>query len=76
MSLLLLLTGCWDSRQIEQLSIAIGLGVDKGEDDKNVKLTYQFLVPKRSDKTAALRTRPKWCPPPETRFIKPSVPPL
>ncbi|MDE1428389.1 Ger(x)C family spore germination protein [Bacillus licheniformis] len=47
LSLLLLLTGCWDSRQIEKLSIAIGLALDKGEDDKNVKLTYQFLVPKK-----------------------------
>nr|MDH3153313.1 hypothetical protein [Bacillus licheniformis] len=37
----------WDSRQIEKLSIAIGLALDKGEDDKNVKLTYQFLVPKK-----------------------------
>ena len=34
LSLLLLLTGCWDSRQIEKLSIAIGLALDKGEDDK------------------------------------------
>lgn len=41
------LTGRWDSRQIEKLSIAIGLALDKGEDDKNVKLTYQFLVPKK-----------------------------
>ncbi|KAA6450603.1 Ger(x)C family spore germination protein [Bacillus swezeyi] len=47
LSLLLLLTGCWDSRQIEELSIAIGLAMDKGEDDKKVKLTYQFLVPKK-----------------------------
>ncbi|ASB90725.1 Ger(x)C family spore germination protein [Bacillus sonorensis] len=47
LSLLLLLTGCWDSRQIEKLSIAIGLGMDKGEGEKNVKLTYQILVPKK-----------------------------
>ncbi|WP_077735546.1 Ger(x)C family spore germination protein [Bacillus sonorensis] len=47
LSLTLLLTGCWDSRQIEELSIAIGLAMDKGEDDKKVKMTFQFLVPKK-----------------------------
>ena len=30
LSLLLLLTGCWDSRQIEKLSIAIGLALGIG----------------------------------------------
>ncbi|KKB75435.1 MULTISPECIES: Ger(x)C family spore germination protein [Bacillus] len=52
LSLLLLLTGCWDSRQIEKFSIAIGLGVDKGEGDKKVKLSYQILVPKKIGQNA------------------------
>ncbi|MCY8309365.1 Ger(x)C family spore germination protein [Bacillus vallismortis] len=42
----LLLSGCWDSRNIEELSLVIGVGLDK-PDDENLELTQQILVPKK-----------------------------
>ncbi|USP94749.1 Ger(x)C family spore germination protein [Bacillus vallismortis] len=42
----LLLTGCWDSRNIEELSLIVGEGLDKPK-DKNLELTQQILVPKK-----------------------------
>lgn len=41
----LLLSGCWDSENIEELSLVIGIGLDK-PDDENLELTQQILVPK------------------------------
>lgn len=41
----LLLSGCWDSENIEELSLVIGVGLDK-PDDENLELTQQILVPK------------------------------
>ncbi len=49
----LLLSGCWDSRNIEELSLIIGVGLDK-PDDKNLELTQQILVPKKSAPKKAL----------------------
>lgn len=43
--LFLLSAGCWDLKDIEKLSFARGVGIDK-MDDQGVKLTYQNLVPK------------------------------
>ncbi|MEC1889589.1 spore germination receptor protein GerAC [Bacillus subtilis] len=42
----LLLSGCWDSENIEELSLVIGVGLDK-PDDENLELTQQILVPKK-----------------------------
>ncbi|MGN2617721.1 spore germination receptor protein GerAC [Bacillus stercoris] len=42
----LLLSGCWDSENIEELSLVIGVGLDK-PGDKNLELTQQILVPKK-----------------------------
>ncbi|MEC1623889.1 Ger(x)C family spore germination protein [Bacillus mojavensis] len=42
----LLLSGCWDSKNIEELSLVIGVGLDK-PDDHNLQLTQQILVPKK-----------------------------
>ncbi|MGR0118437.1 Ger(x)C family spore germination protein [Bacillus sp. 205(2023)] len=42
----LLLSGCWDSKNIEELSLVIGVGLDK-PDDHNLELTQQILVPKK-----------------------------
>nr|WGE05116.1 spore germination receptor protein GerAC [Bacillus subtilis] len=42
----LLLSGCWDSEDIEELSLVIGVGLDK-PDDENLELTQQILVPKK-----------------------------
>ncbi|MCB4340573.1 spore germination receptor protein GerAC [Bacillus subtilis] len=42
----LLLSGCWDSENIEELSLVIGVGLDK-PDNENLELTQQILVPKK-----------------------------
>ncbi|MED4557531.1 Ger(x)C family spore germination protein [Bacillus subtilis] len=42
----LMLSGCWDSQNIEELSLVIGVGLDK-PNDKNLELTQQILVPKK-----------------------------
>lgn len=49
----LLLSGCWDSKNIEELSLVIGVGLDK-PDDHNLELTQQILVPKKSVQRKAL----------------------
>ncbi len=49
----LLLSGCWDSENIEELSLVIGVGLDK-PNDKNLELTQQILVPKKSAPRRAL----------------------
>ncbi|HWO96172.1 MAG TPA: Ger(x)C family spore germination protein [Bacillus sp. (in: firmicutes)] len=63
--LLLSLTGCWSSKEIEELSLASGLALDKGEEstiEEGLKekggeytktdiitLTYQFVNPQAAD---------------------------
>lgn len=42
----LLLAGCWDSRNIEDLSLVIGVGLDKPAEE-NVEVTQQILIPKK-----------------------------
>ncbi|WP_282155304.1 Ger(x)C family spore germination protein [Cytobacillus gottheilii] len=39
-----LLSGCWDSEEIEDLSLLVGVGIDLGEDDQ-LSLTHQILLP-------------------------------
>lgn len=43
---ILLLVGCWDSWNIEELSLVIGVGLDKF-DDKNLELIQQIFVLKK-----------------------------
>lgn len=40
-----LLTGCWDSKNIEELSLVVGVGIDKGKKKDEIMLTQQILVP-------------------------------
>jgi spore germination protein len=44
-----LLTGCWDSREIEDLSIILGVAIDMDQD--RLKLTYQHLISQRKEKS-------------------------
>ncbi|MFD1177917.1 Ger(x)C family spore germination protein [Paenibacillus puldeungensis] len=41
-----LLTGCWDSQEIDELSIILGVAIDK--DNNMISLTYQHLVARES----------------------------
>ncbi|MCY8515351.1 Ger(x)C family spore germination protein [Bacillus atrophaeus] len=43
----ILLTGCWDSRNLEDLSLIIGLGLDKPENGKNLEISQQILIPRK-----------------------------
>ncbi|KON69077.1 hypothetical protein AKG34_09970 [Peribacillus butanolivorans] len=40
-----LLSGCWDSHNIEELSLVVGEGIDKSKKNDEIKLTHQILVP-------------------------------
>lgn len=39
----LLLSGCWDSRELNEIAITLALGVDKVEDE--YQITVQVVVP-------------------------------
>ncbi|TSB47067.1 Ger(x)C family spore germination protein [Alkalicoccobacillus porphyridii] len=39
------LTGCWDSRSIEEISLVIGVGVDISESGEYLSLGHQIIVP-------------------------------
>ncbi|AKL96829.1 spore germination protein KC [Clostridium aceticum] len=47
--LLLLLTGCWNQREINDLGIVIAMGIDIVEED-NIALTVQMVMPRMLDK--------------------------
>ncbi|WP_249597991.1 Ger(x)C family spore germination protein [Peribacillus frigoritolerans] len=40
-----LLAGCWDSENIEELSLVVGMGIDKSKKKDEIMLTQQILVP-------------------------------
>ncbi|MFB6466922.1 Ger(x)C family spore germination protein [Cytobacillus sp. Hz8] len=40
-----LLSGCWDKKEIEELSYVIGIGIDKAENENQIKITYLFANP-------------------------------
>lgn len=40
-----LLTGCWDSQNIEELSLVVGMGIDNSKKKDEIMLTQQILVP-------------------------------
>ena len=43
LSLIFLLSGCWDKRELNELAITMALGIDKSED--GYKVTAQVAVP-------------------------------
>ncbi len=45
----MLLTGCWDRKELNQLGIAMAIGLDKGDDGK-VQLTSQIVRPAAIEK--------------------------
>ena len=45
----LLLTGCWDRKELNQLGIAMAIGLDKGDDGK-IQLTSQIVRPGAMEK--------------------------
>ncbi|UYO35143.1 Ger(x)C family spore germination protein [Bacillus zhangzhouensis] len=52
---LILLCGCWDSTNIEELNMAIGFAVDKGDQGHKLRLSMQVLVPQKIDQEANVK---------------------
>ncbi|MFP3420971.1 MULTISPECIES: Ger(x)C family spore germination protein [Bacillus] len=52
---LILLSGCWDSTNIEELNMAIGFAVDKGDHGHKLKLSMQVLVPQKIDQETSVK---------------------
>lgn len=48
---LLLLTGCWGKREVEELAPLIALGFDLGQKPGTYLITEQFATPKKSETT-------------------------
>lgn len=44
MSMIFLLTGCWDSRELTDIGFVVALAIDKGE-KKNIRVTVQIVNP-------------------------------
>ncbi|OJU16825.1 MAG: hypothetical protein BGN88_08080, partial [Clostridiales bacterium 43-6] len=43
--LITLLTGCWDKREVDTLSIAVGFGLDIADGDDQIEMTAQMVKP-------------------------------
>ncbi|ARI75845.1 Ger(x)C family spore germination protein [Halobacillus mangrovi] len=56
MSCLLILSGCWNSRELDELGIAVAIGIDKN-DDNQYKIAVQVINPSEIA-TDAPTTRP------------------
>ncbi|OLP65192.1 Spore germination protein A3 precursor [Bacillus pumilus] len=52
---LVLLCGCWDSTNIEDLNMAIGFGVSKGDAGHKLKLSMQVLIPQKISQESAVK---------------------
>lgn len=53
------LSGCWDYRELNELSLAMALGVDKDKDSGGIRITFQIVNPKElSGRTATGRGVP------------------
>lgn len=54
-----LLTGCWNSRELNDLAIVSGIGMDKLEDEEGYRVTFQIINPSSSaPTTGAASNRP------------------
>lgn len=51
--ILLSLTSCWNSRELNTLPIVVGIGIDKEQTSKNVLLTAQILKPEEFKKNSS-----------------------
>lgn len=45
LGIVLLLTGCWNSRELNKLSIVMAMGVDKAEDTNEYRVSFQVVNP-------------------------------
>jgi spore germination protein KC len=50
--LFLSLSGCWNKREVENLAIVVGIGVDQAENSGDILFTAQVVKPSQAGKTA------------------------
>ncbi|MGN7761687.1 Ger(x)C family spore germination protein [Paenibacillus sp. 22594] len=48
LGLALSLTGCWNSRELNELAIVSGIGIDQGTKPDEYKVTFQVVIPSAS----------------------------
>ncbi|BFT71999.1 Ger(x)C family spore germination protein [Paenibacillus sp. P36] len=51
MCLVVLLVGCWNREELNEVAIVTGIGVDKSKPEEGFVLTYQVVEPKRAATT-------------------------
>lgn len=57
--LLLLLSGCWDQKRIDERAYVVAIGLDKGEKENQVKITYLITNPELSKQQGGAPEPPK-----------------
>jgi spore germination protein KC len=45
LTILFIVTGCWDKKELEEQSYVIAIGLDKAKDEGDVKVTFQIANP-------------------------------
>ncbi len=56
--LLLILTGCWDQTKIDERAYVIAIGLDKGEKENEIKITYLITNPELSKQEGSASGEP------------------
>ncbi len=59
LSIILLTTGCWNRKELNQLAIVAAVGVDKGDDQK-IQLTIQIIKPGTLKEGGSGTEKPVW----------------
>jgi spore germination protein KC len=49
----MVLSGCWDHREIAEITVVVGMAVDKDDDDKFILTVEGINAKELSDKTAS-----------------------
>jgi spore germination protein KC len=45
LSVTLLMNGCWNSRELNDIAVVVGLGIDKVHETNKYQLTFQIIIP-------------------------------
>lgn len=63
-AVIVMLTSCWDARELDNISIVVGLGIDKGMADNTVLLTAQIVKPEAlkgsTDQSSSSQAKAYW----------------
>ncbi|MFH5183331.1 Ger(x)C family spore germination protein [Paenibacillus sp. TAB 01] len=44
-SMALSITGCWNGRELNNIALVVGMGIDKSTDSHKYRLTFQIIIP-------------------------------